>query len=235
MTGLAERAAASAQVVVADLSALDLDDADAHHLGRVLRLRDAEAVIATDGQGSWRRCLWRASARSGSLVADGDVHRDPAPDPVEVWVPALHGARSDWSVQKLTELGVDRIGLLATDRSQVALGDGAGARLLERWRRVAREAACQSRRTRLPELAGPATLSEVAAQGVARCDLLGGTLPEGTTGLAVGPEGGFSDAERAVVPEAVSLGGTVLRTETAALAAAVVLVAARHVAPAAAP
>lgn len=228
MSSLQVRARAAAQVLVDDLTSPTLADADAHHLARVLRLRDGEDVVACDGSGGWRRCSWRTA--SGTVEAVGEIERDDEPAWLAtVWLPALKGERSEWAVTKLTELGVDRIGLLVCDRAAVRLDDESAARVLARWARVAREATCQSRRTRLPELAGPSLAVDATALGAVRCDLDGeDATDDEAVALLVGPEGGWSDAERAASPTSVSLSDTVLRSETAAVAAGVTLTSRRR-------
>jgi 16S rRNA (uracil1498-N3)-methyltransferase len=225
VTTLRDRADAAAQVFVDELDAPALTDGDLHHLARVLRLRDGERVVAGDGRGGWRLCAFSRD----HLEPLGEVVVDPAPRwMVSVWLPAVRGERAEWAVQKLTELGVDEIGLLACERASVRL-DAAGAdKVLTRWRRVAREAACQSRRTRLPECRGPVDVAGVVARGAVQCDLDGELILDAPTSLAVGPEGGWANDERPEPAAAVSLAEAVLRTGTAAVAAAVLLCAARH-------
>jgi 16S rRNA (uracil1498-N3)-methyltransferase len=226
VTTLRDRADAAAQVFVSALDAPVLGDDDAHHLTRVLRLRDGERVVACDGAGAWRLC---AFARGGLDPLGAVVVDTPREPTVSVWLPAVKGERAEWAIAKLTELGVDEIGLLRCERASIRPDAEGAARVLARWRRVAREAACQSRRTRLPELLGPLDVAGVVARGAIRCDLDGELAVSAPTSLAVGPEGGWSDAERPAPAEAVSLGETVLRTETAAVASAVLLCTARHV------
>jgi 16S rRNA (uracil1498-N3)-methyltransferase len=227
VTSLRDRADAAAQVFVGDLERPALDAADAHHLRRVLRLRADEPVIASDGVGAWRHCV----VRGGDLEPTGPVRTDPPEEaPVAVWLPALKGDRAEWAVAKLTELGVDEIGLLTCARGSVRLDDAGVIRVLDRWRRVAREAASQSRRTWLPEVRGPRDVAAAVASGAARCELDGARAVGSARTLLIGPEGGWSDEERMEPDTTVSLGETVLRTETAAVAAAVLLVADRRTA-----
>lgn len=231
MTALVVRARAAAQVLTDDLEELGLDDADAHHLGRVLRLRDGESVVACDGLGRWRLATWRASRElPGALEPAGDVELDePSLPAVTVWLAPVKGERAEWAVAKLTELGVDAIGLLHCDHAAVRVDHAGSDRTLERWRRVVREATCQSRRTRLPELLAPRSVADATGLGAVRCDLDGVIgLPDGVTALAVGPEGGWSDAERSLGGPTVSLADSVLRTETAAVAAGVTLTSRRR-------
>lgn len=225
MTTLRDRADAAAQVFVDELDSPVLTDGDLHHLARVLRLRDGERVVACDGRGGWRLCAFSRD----HLEPLGEVVVEPArARVVSVWLPAVRGERAEWAVQKLTELGVDEIGLLDCERASVRIDATGAERVLARWRRVAREAACQSRRTRLPECHGPVDVAGAVALGAVQCDLDGELALDAPTSLAIGPEGGWADGERPEPAAAVSLAETVLRTETAAVAAAVLLGAARH-------
>ncbi len=225
-----ELAGSSAHVVVDDLVVPALSSEDEHHLGRVLRLRPAERVSATDGRGGWRWCRWTGSG----IEPDGEVTATDSPAPlITVAFAVVKGDRLDWIVQKLTEIGVDRLVPLSAERCVVRWDATKANTQVERLRRIAREASMQSRRVWLPEVA-PLTDARLflGEPGVARADFGGPLL--GTFGaaagsaVAIGPEGGWSEAERAVSPLAVSLGDTVLRAETAAIAAGVLLVAARR-------
>lgn len=211
---------AAAHVFVDDLGAPVLDEADRHHLQRVLRLRDGEEVTASDGHGGLLRCRWAA----GEIEADGEVVREPIRPPVTVAFAPVKGDRPEWAVQKLTELGVDRIVALACERSVVRWDDERAVRHLQRWARIAREAAMQSRRVWLPTIddamATPAALA--ATPGAVLADQGAEPLPETAEAVLVGPEGGWSDDERGLLPRA-RLTATVLRTETAAVAAGALL------------
>lgn len=233
MSDLRTRADAAAQVFVDDIDAPQLTEADSHHLVRVLRLRAGERVVAADGAGAWVLCELVPPAGLRALAPPRTEAVEHAP--VTVWLPAVKGERAEWGVAKLTELGVDEIGLLRCDRSAVRLDDEAVARVLARWRRVAVEASCQARRVRVPRIVGPAHVAEVAASGATRCDIDGVAYDGMARSLAIGPEGGWSDAERGCGPAAVSLCDSVLRTETAAVTAGVLLVGARRAARITAP
>ena len=219
--------ATAAHVFVADVHAPALAPDDAHHLARVLRLRDGEAVTVSDGRGGWRRCVFRGNA---ALEAAGDVTRVDAPArSVTVAMALTKGEKPELAVQKLTELGVDRIVLLDAARSVVRWDEDKSARNLDRLRTVARAAAMQSRRVVLPVVEPLTTLDALAAADpqllLAHPD--GEPLPGSATSVAVGPEGGWSDAELRRVKRHVDLGATTLRAETAAIAAAVLLTALR--------
>ena len=167
-------------------------------------------------------------AGSGTLVVDGSVRHQPAPDPLltVAFVPTK-GDRPEWVTQKLTELGVDRIVPLWSRRSVVRWKGERGERAVDRLRRVAREASAQCRRARPPEVTGVMGLAELAElAGPALCLAHpGGSRPDlGRAVVAVGPEGGWDDDERRQFGATVGLGPTVLRSETAAVAAGTLLV-----------
>jgi len=254
---------ASALVFVAALDPgdddLEIDPADAHHIVDVLRVGPRESIVAADGRGGWRPCVLRprraahtlavagrrpprrprAADRRGDpavlLEPTGPVVVEPAPEhPVTVGLALTKGTRTEWAVQKLTELGVDRIVPLVTERTVVqVMGRQDALARGERLRRIAREAAAQSRNPRLPVIADPAMLSAVlatvgeAGSRVAIAEPGGAPLEPGTATVLVGPEGGWTDAELASAPRMLGLGPTVLRAETAAVVAGALLTAVR--------
>ena len=219
----------AAHVFVADVADPHLDDDDQHHLARVLRLRDGEHVSVSDGRGAFRMCEWH----DGSLRATGDVQRVPAPmTHLAVAFVPVKGDRPEWSVQKLTEIGVDEIIVLApTRRAVVRWGDAKqstkDAKHMLKLTKVAREASMQSRRVWLPTIAGPISLADACARpGAAVADPAGEPLTASTEApslVIIGPEGGFDDDEIPASVARVSLGGTILRAETATLVAATLL------------
>lgn len=220
--------AAAAHVFVDDADAPTLAPDDAHHLERVLRLRDGESVTASDGRGALVTCRFRAGRPA--LEVHGDVSRSPAPSPpLTVAFAIPKGDRLEWAVQKLTESGVDRIVLLTADRSVVRWEDGAlAARRLDRLRRVVREAAMQARRVWLPAVEGPVPFADaVGWPGACLADPGGAGPSLRHPVVLVGPEGGWSDAERRAGVPRVALGPHVLRAETAAVAAGVLFCAIR--------
>jgi 16S rRNA (uracil1498-N3)-methyltransferase len=215
----------SAHVFVDDLAAPVLAPDDTHHLGRVLRLRAGEVVSVSDGRGGWRACAWTGTG----VEPTDEVVREAAPvPPVTVAFAPVKGDRPEWVVQKLTEVGVDRIVPFTAARSVVRWDGDRGVRQLERLRRIAREAAMQARRVWLPEVAEPTSFSAVAGlDGVALAEPGGGPPTLVRPVLAVGPEGGWSPEELDEGLPHVGLGLTVLRAETAAIAAGVLLCALR--------
>ncbi len=237
-------AAAAAMVFVDDPASPILSEGDSRHLLDVLRLRPGESVVASDGAGRWVPCRVAASTQgrgsrgvdgSAVLVVDGAMVRAVAPVPaVTVAFVPTKGDRPEWVTQKLTELGVDRIVPLQSARSVVRWEGERGTKAVERLRRVTREASAQCRRPWLPEVTRVMSLDELAAlvgpSGLVP-DLAqpGGGRPSlDRPVVAIGPEGGWDDAELAAHRAGIGLGPTVLRAETAAVAAATVLCALRN-------
>jgi 16S rRNA (uracil1498-N3)-methyltransferase len=207
----------AAHVFVASLDDPQPHPDDAHHLFRVLRLRDGEVVTVSDGEGGWRPTV----VSNGVLLPSGDVqHDDTAPRGcVAAAIPK--GDRCEWMVQKLTELGVGEIVLLHCDRSVVRWEGDRGAKQLARMRRVAREASMQSRRVWLPDVTGPVPFAAVAARPRTVLAEPDGDAQVEPECIVIGPEGGFSAAELDLGVPQVRLARTVLRVETAAVVAAV--------------
>ncbi|MDQ1360758.1 MAG: rRNA (uracil1498-N3)-methyltransferase [Acidimicrobiaceae bacterium] len=225
---------AAAMVFVDDPSRPVLSRADAHHLTAVLRLRDGEIVVAGDGAGRWARCRIDSgrSPTGPTLVPLGPVQLTaPAEPAVTVAFAPVKGDRPEWVVQKLTELGVDRIVPILTARSVVRWEGDRATKSVERLRRVAQEAAAQCRRAWLPEVAAVSTLGSLAALTGRPTTLAcpGGGPPDlDRPVVAIGPEGGWDAAELQAGFDTVGLGGNVLRAETAAVAAGTLLCALRQ-------
>ena len=214
----------AAHVFVTDIGDPVLDDDDAHHLTRVLRLRAGQKVSVSDGRGAWRICEWR----DGLLVSVGDVSVMNAPtDVLTVALSPVKGDRTDWAIEKLVEVGIDRIVVLAPVERSVVRWDGTKSLAnIERFRRITRAAAAQCRRVFLPTVEGPVPLSDVVAgTNVAIAEPGGSPVLDGVTTIVVGPEGGFTEGEVALAGATVDLGPTVLRADTAAVVAATLMVA----------
>ena len=211
----------SAHVFVDDLDVPVLSEDDRHHLARVLRLREGETVSVSDGRGGWRACTWADS----ELSPAGDVVHEARPTPtVTIGMPVLKGDRPEWTVQKLTELGVDVVVPFAAARAVARWEGERAAHQVARLRRIAREAAMQSRRVWLPEVAEVVAFAEAAARpGVALAEPGGGPPSLDRPAVLVGPEGGWAPDELAGGLPTVGLGPTVLRAETAAVAVATLL------------
>lgn len=220
----------AAHVFVEDVAApaVEVGEADFHHLSRVLRLRPGEAVSASDGAGWSRLCSW-AGAPLLEPAGDAVFERRPEPE-VAVGFALTKGAHPEWAVQRLTEAGVDRVVLMTTAHCVARWAPADVPRRLGRLREVARQAAMQSRRSWLPAVEGPLAFSELVGAGPAGVALAvpnGAALSLATPTVLVGPEGGWAGEELDAVRTHVALGPHVLRAETAALAAGLLLVALR--------
>jgi len=205
------------------------------HLGRVLRAQTGQLYELSDGERVW---LGRIESVGRDRVQFALVEELPAVQPSLILTLLLAVVKFDafeWAIEKATELGVSAIVPLAAERSEKALLASAAKRA-ERWRKILLEASQQSRRLCVPVLGNLARpeeafassndglrlmLSERATASPLRKVLQGQGSEKAI--LAIGPEGGWTDAEfesaRSCGFLEASLGGLILRTETAALAA----------------
>jgi 16S rRNA (uracil1498-N3)-methyltransferase len=237
----ASSAWAAAQDAAAHTFVPSLDDsveiagADGHHLQRVRRLRVGEHVTAADGAGGWRRYeIDVIQPGRLHLVARGERRRDPELVPGVALAVALTKAGAlDAVVARCTELGVTRITPVRARRCVVRWDATQAERAVARLRTVAREAAAQCRRSRLPEIAEVADLVDFADRpDVVVADRTGGSIDDlppaggGVWIVVVGPEGGLDSGELEAFARArkLSLGPHILRAETAPIAAVSVLV-----------
>jgi 16S rRNA (uracil1498-N3)-methyltransferase len=232
--GWAAGAAAAAHVFVPGLDdACTVDGDDGRHLQRVRRLRPGEAVTAADGSGAWRP-YEIVAAHDGrlDLVAAGEVTLEPDVVPRLTVAVALAKGGLDDVVAGCTELGVHRIEPLRTARTVVRLAGERAAAARRRWQGVAREAAMQSRRARVPEVAEVADVRSLRDRpGLVVADRAGAAPasleppPGGEWLVVVGPEGGLAPEELdALVAPRVRVGHHVLRARRAPLAVVAALV-----------
>lgn len=211
-------------VFVDDLDAPALADDDRHHLVRVLRTRPGAPLLLGDGAGGWRTGVLGGA----DVEATGPVHRWVPPLPaITIGFALVKGDKPELIVQKLTELGVDRIVPFRAERSVVRWDDAKAAKAVARLRTVARAAAMQSHRPLLPVVEEVADVTELAGRdGVGLADRTGEPPRLERPVLLVGPEGGWTESERTCAPT-VALGANVLRAETAAVTAGALLSALR--------
>jgi 16S rRNA (uracil1498-N3)-methyltransferase len=232
------RAAAAAQVFVDEPARPFLADEDVHHLSRVLRLRPGEEVVAADGRGRGGRARWQGAAElepvrgEAGVGGDGTVQFEARAEPgLTVAFAPVKGERPEWVVQKLTELGIDRIVPLLSERSVVRWSGARGKATVERLRRVSREAAAQCRRVWLPDVRDTMRFDELHTLGgpdeVVLAQLSGDRPTVAQRVVAVGPEGGWSTGELASGLPTVGFGLSVLRAETAAVTAGALLASLR--------
>ncbi|TAN48399.1 MAG: 16S rRNA (uracil(1498)-N(3))-methyltransferase [Methylococcaceae bacterium] len=214
-------------------SEISADEAVAHYVRDVLRLRKGDAVCLFDGQGGEYEGLVLEVSRH-SVRLDVGVRRErdsESPLHTELGLGISRGERMDYAVQKAVELGASRIVPLSTEHAVVRLSGDKRAQRRLHWQKIAIAACEQSGRCRVPEIAEPMDLSVwLAQQSGLRlyCDprAAQGLLQLAPPGdqrvtLLSGPEGGFSGDERSLAQGSgflpVKLGPRVLRTETAAL------------------
>lgn len=217
-----------------------LSGKEGRHAATVRRITVGETVDLGDGAGAMARCDVVDVGRDTVVCAVRERWHRPAPEPRLTVVQALpKGERGELAVELMTEAGVDTIVPWQAKRSIARWQGGKAEKGAAKWRSTAREAAKQSRRPHLPAVAELHQAEAVAAR-IAEADLALllheeaevrlATLTPPTTGevlLVVGPEGGFTDAELDAFTTAgarrVALGGSVLRTSTAGIAALSIL------------
>jgi 16S rRNA (uracil1498-N3)-methyltransferase len=215
----------------------------ANHLVRVLRARVGQDFDIGTG----------ATVRRGriSSVDDARVDFDLGEEishthlaEITLVLAVFKFDRMEWAIEKCTELGVSQIVPVIARRTDAHLA-AASAKRAERWQRIARQAAEQSRRATPPQIAAPiklaealnlpATLRIVLAESEQQAllrDVVKPQTAEGEIVLAVGPEGGWTEGELQSFRQSgwisASLGNTILRAETAAMAATAIVVSALY-------
>jgi 16S rRNA (uracil1498-N3)-methyltransferase len=217
-----------------------LDGDDARHLTRVLRVEAGQRYEISDNRDVY---LAEIEAAHKERVVFRTLEKLPAPAPgvrLILCAALVKFDHFEWMIEKATELGVAEIVPFEAARSERGL-ERAAQKRVERWRRIALEASQQSRRAYLPEVREPAAFEDVISHAAGwRYVLdeepggaaLGSAAPverraEDSVALLIGPEGGWTEAERSAFVAAgwvrVSLGPLILRSETAALAGLAVL------------
>lgn len=204
-------------VFVDCLERLELRDEDRSHLERSLRLRPGDSLTASDGAGSWRLCRFGTG-----LEAAGPVSFVPSSSPsLTIGFAVTKNAKPELVVQKLTEIGIDSMIPFMAERSIPIWGPEKEERHHERFQRLVREAAMQSRRVWVPRVEGLKKYEDFS--GATRAERGGAKLNHTHTTVLIGPEGGWSRSERSEFPS-VHLGPHILRSDTAAIAAGVLMV-----------
>jgi 16S rRNA (uracil1498-N3)-methyltransferase len=208
---------------------VELDRSQANYLGNVMRLRTDDGLLLFDGQsGEWLARVGESGRKSMTLTVERKTREPETIPDVSLAFAPVKRAQTDWLVEKATELGAARLIPVITRRTIVERVK------LDRLDAIAIEAAEQCGRTRLPAIAEPMPLKQLLAERDPERTLYfadeGGGEPvsrafrPGAALILTGPEGGFTDEERASIRAAanavpISLGPRILRAETAALAA----------------
>lgn len=217
---------------------ITLKGGPAHYLGRVLRVTPGQAIVLFNGDGWDYACeIQRAAKNELALEVCSRLPAKPeSPLDITVVQAISRGERMDQTLQKCTELGASAFLPVSSERVEVRLSGEKLAKRQQHWQGVVISACEQSGRAVVPEVSATARLAEWAARPAAGTRLflapraeesLAGIEIETPIELAIGPEGGFSDAEHLMLESAgikpVSLGPRVLRTETAAPAAVAIM------------
>jgi 16S rRNA (uracil1498-N3)-methyltransferase len=216
---------------------------EAHHLTRVLRVETGQRYEISDNHNVY---LAEIEGARKDLVTFSIVDRLAPEEPlvrVTLYASLIRFERLEWLLEKATELGVATFLPVEADRSEKGL-DQAALKRMPRWNRIAREASEQSRRTTLPAIEQPCSFRQavtfapgwrVALDEDPAAEAILSALPASRSkldevSLLAGPEGGWTDRERAAMVEngwrRASLGPTILKTETAVIAALAVINAA---------
>jgi 16S rRNA (uracil1498-N3)-methyltransferase len=220
--------------------AAELRGDEARHLTRVLRVEPGQRFEISDNRQAYLAAITEAR---GERVVFQVIEALPAvlsPVSITLCASLVKFDRFEWMVEKATELGVDRILPVEAARTEKGLFDASRKRS-ERWARIARESSQQARRVRIPEILTALRFERCVAEAAAHRYFLDESLAppllreipterSNSVALLIGPEGGWTEAERQLAVAAawqpVSLGPLVLRAETAACAALAVIVSA---------
>lgn len=209
-------------------------DADVAQHVRVLRLREGEGIVLFDGTGGETPATLTSIGKREIVVGTGQhllIEREVARQ-ITLHTALIANDRMDWMIQKATELGAVAVQPIYSERSQRIPGDIA--KRVEHWRGVAIAACEQCGRNRVPGVFAPISFAETLSATHGAMNVL--LDAEGDTGhqfaadamnVFIGPEGGFAPHERdallAHCAHKVRIGATVLRAETAAVAAMALL------------
>ncbi len=218
----------------------ELTGEDARHLTRVLRVEPGQVYEISDNRNVYLAEIESARKEHVVFRTLEKLPPPPARPGVILCAALVKFDHFEWMIEKATELGVAEIVPVETARSERGL-ERAALKRLERWRRIALEASQQSRRANLPEVHQPVRFADALALSATRRYALDevaggvplvGAVPEArspsdTIAILIGPEGGWTEDERAGFTAAgwtrVSLVPLILRAETAAIAALAVL------------
>lgn len=215
---------------------------DVGHIARVLRMEPGDGLILCDGEGYDYEATITSITKEEIEVEISSSY--PCKNEPETEVTLFQGlpkqGKMEWIIEKCTEMGVTTIVPVQMTRSVVKLSSEQAAKKVERWQKTAREAAKQCGRGRVPKVAMPVTLKDLAKGELPEFLLLPYEAEKAcpvrealanskvkTAGIFIGPEGGFEPEEAELLQSlgahSVTLGPRILRTETAGLTALTVL------------
>jgi len=229
-----------------DEATASLSGAQADHLMRVLRAQPGMEFEVVAGGHVWHAVIAGVTGSSVRFNLVAEVEADPAL-PITLLLSVVKFDRMEWAIEKVTELGAERIVPVISRRSEKHLVQAAAGRV-ERWRRIALEASKQARRSDVLQIDDPLPLKEALRLGESAIRLVlaeqerSTTLHQAVTDalatngdetpvlrMAIGPEGGWTSEEEAMFDaerwKPVSLGPRILRVETAAITAMAVAAA----------
>lgn len=212
---------------------------NAYHLARVLRAKVGQQFDLLAGGRVRQARISKLSDDRVEFELGGELPASDLPIEITLLLSIFKFDRMEWALEKATELGVAGIIPVIARRTETHLA-AAAAKRVDRWQRIAHQAAQQARRASIPEVSPPAKLRAILAQGIpgivlAECEqeaslknALAGMKSGKAIRLAVGPEGGWTTEELESFGKAqwraASLGTNILRAETAAIAALAVAI-----------
>lgn len=216
------------------------DRGDLHHLRDVLRLSPGDEIAVADGAAKQAVARLTSVSEEGASAEIVHALRDVFEPDVTLIQGLSRGPKMDLVMQKVTEIGVRRIAPVVMERSIVKLDPGERWERAGRWRKIVAEAAKQSQRATLPKVDEPREFSRVAdvlagldvvlvpweestGPGIGEALRLAKATSSSRVGVVIGPEGGMGSAEIGALMDLgavpVTLGPTILRTETAGIVA----------------
>jgi len=217
---------------------VDLSDAVVQHVCRALRMRVGDPIILFNGDGNEYHARLETVEKRRASVRIQDVTQPAVESPLQIRIgqSLSRGERMDYAVQKATELGMQQMFPLFSERCEVKLNNERQDKRIRHWQQVAISACEQSGRCAVPTINAPQSLEQWVQQEDAELKLvlhhhtatpLGDFTPPQSVALLIGPEGGLTEKEVELAQDhgfqPVAFGPRVMRTETAPVAALALL------------
>ncbi|WNO08921.1 16S rRNA (uracil(1498)-N(3))-methyltransferase [Teredinibacter sp. KSP-S5-2] len=219
-------------------TSFELEAGASHHLLKVLRMSVGRELILFNGQGAeYPAEIIAATKKNATVAVKSEIHRETeSPLNTELAIGISKGERMDWVLQKATELGINTIRPLLTERTEVKLTGDRLQKRVDHWQQVVISACEQCQRNRIPEIHDPQRAQDFISTSQSDLkfvlhhrsekQLTSYSTPKSVS-LLIGPEGGLTDEEIAHATQhgfhELTLGPRVLRTETAPIVALAVL------------